>query len=347
MLSFENDYAEGAHEKILARLIETNREQLPGYGTDHYCAEAKEKIRNACECPDADVFFLVGGTQTNATVIDGMLAPYEGVIAASTGHVSLHEAGAIEYTGHKVITLPQHDGKIHAAELEACLRGFWEDESHEHMVFPGMVYLSHTTEYGTLYTAAELEDLSAICHTHQIPLYMDGARLGYGLMSHGTDVTLPLIAQCCDAFYIGGTKVGALCGEAVIFPRRGAPKHFFTTVKQHGALLAKGRLLGIQFDTLFTDSLYFQISRHAIEMAEQMKKGFRDRGLPFYLESPTNQQFLILKNSLIDRLKKHVDFSLWEKLDEDRTVARFATSWATTEAQVGRLMEILDETLSG
>ena len=176
MLSFENDYAEGAHEKILARLIETNREQLPGYGTDHYCAEAKEKIRNACECPDADVFFLVGGTQTNATVIDGMLAPYEGVIAASTGHVSLHEAGAIEYTGHKVITLPQHDGKIHAAELEACLRGFWEDESHEHMVFPGMVYLSHPTEYGTLYTAAELEDLSAICHTHQIPLYMDGAR---------------------------------------------------------------------------------------------------------------------------------------------------------------------------
>lgn len=347
MLSFENDYAEGAHEKILARITETNREQLPGYGTDRYCTEAKEKIRDACECPDADIFFLVGGTQTNATVIDGMLAPYEGVIAASTGHVSIHEAGAIEYTGHKVLTLPQHEGKIHAAELEAYLCSFWEDTSHEHMVFPGMVYISHPTEYGTLYTSAELKDLSSICRARQIPLYLDGARLGYGLMSQDTDVNLPLIAQCCDAFYIGGTKAGALCGEAVVFPRHGAPKHFFTVVKQHGALLAKGRLLGIQFDTLFTDNLYFQISRHAIEMAGLMKKGFRDRGLTFYLESPTNQQFLILKDSLIDRLKKHVDFSLWEKPDEDHTVVRFATSWATTEAQIARLMEILDEALSG
>lgn len=345
MLSFENDYGEGAHERILARLTETSQEQLPGYGADHYCTEAKEKIRDACECPDADVYFLVGGTQTNATVIDGMLAPYEGVIAASTGHVSIHEAGAIEYTGHKVLTLPQHEGKIHAAELETCLRGFWEDGSHEHMVFPGMVYISHPTEYGTLYTAAELEDLSAICRTHQIPLYMDGARLGYGLMSHETDVTLPLIAQCCDAFYIGGTKVGALCGEAVVFPRRGAPKHFFTTVKQHGALLAKGRLLGIQFDTLFTDNLYFHISRHAIDMAKLLKKGFQERGLTFYLDSPTNQQFLILEDMLIDRLKKQVDFSLWEKLDEDRTIVRFATSWATTEEQICQLMEILDEAM--
>lgn len=345
MLSFENDYGEGAHERILARLTETSQEQLPGYGADHYCTEAKEKIRDACECPDADVYFLVGGTQTNATVIDGMLAPYEGVIAASTGHVSIHEAGAIEYTGHKVLTLPQHEGKIHAAELETCLRGFWEDGSHEHMVFPGMVYISHPTEYGTLYTAAELEDLSAICRTHQIPLYMDGARLGYGLMSHETDVTLPLIAQCCDAFYIGGTKVGALCGEAVVFPRRGAPKHFFTTVKQHGALLAKGRLLGIQFDTLFTDNLYFHISRHAIDMAKLLKKGFQERGLTFYLDSPTNQQFLILEDTLIDRLKKQVDFSLWEKLDEDRTIVRFATSWATTEEQIRQLMEILDEAM--
>lgn len=345
MLSFENDYVEGAHEKILARLAETSLEQLPGYGTDHYCAEAREKIRDACECPDADVYFLVGGTQTNAAVISGMLSPYEGVVAASTGHVSVHEAGAIEYTGHKVLTLPQHEGKIHAADLEACLRSFWEDESHEHMVFPGMVYLSHPTEYGTLYTSAELEDLSIICRTHQIPLYLDGARLGYGLMSYDTDVTLPMIAEYCDAFYIGGTKVGALCGEAVVFPRHGAPKHFFTTVKQHGALLAKGRLLGIQFDTLFTDGLYFRISRHAIEMAELLKKGFHDRNLPFYLESPTNQQFLILKDTLVERLKKQVSFSLWEKADEEHTVVRFATSWATTEAQVQRLMDLLDEIL--
>ena len=237
MLSFENDYAEGAHEKILARITETNREQLPGYGTDRYCTEAKEKIRDACECPDADIFFLVGGTQTNATVIDGMLAPYEGVIAASTGHVSIHEAGAIEYTGHKVLTLPQHEGKIHAAELEACLCSFWEDTSHEHMVFPGMVYISHPTEYGTLYTSAELKDLSSICRARQIPLYLDGARLGYGLMSQDTDVNLPLIAQCCDAFYIGGTKAGALCGEAVVFPRHGAPKHFFTVVKDRKSVV--------------------------------------------------------------------------------------------------------------
>ena len=343
MLSFENDYVEGAHEKILSRLAETNLEQLSGYGTDRYCTAAAEKIRNACECPDAEIFFLVGGTQTNAAVIGGMLASYEGVIAAATGHVSVHEAGAIEYTGHKVLTLPEHEGKIHAAELETYLRTFWEDESHEHMVFPGMVYISHPTEYGTLYTSAELEDLSAICRTHQIPLYLDGARLGYGLMSHNTDVTLPLIARCCDVFYIGGTKVGALCGEAVVFPRHNAPKHFLTIIKQHGALLAKGRLLGIQFDTLFTEELYCRISRHAIEMAELLKKGFHERSLNFYLESPTNQQFLILKNSMIERLKRQVDFSLWQKLDEDRTIVRFVTSWATTKEHIAQLMAILDE----
>lgn len=341
MLSFANDYQEGAHEKILQRLIETNLEPVSGYGTDPYCELAKEKIRRACECPEADIWFLTGGTQTNQVVIDAMLAPYEGVVAAETAHVAAHEAGAIEYSGHKVLTIPQHEGKILAEELETFLRKFWDDENHEHMVFPGMVYISHPTEYGTLYTKNELENLSAICEAYQIPLYMDGARLGYGLMSSNTDVTLSVIARCCDAFYIGGTKVGALCGEAVVFPKNNTPKHFLTRIKQHGALLAKGRLLGIQFDTLFTDDLYFVLSRHAIDMAEYLKEGLLEKGISFYLESPTNQQFLLLTDEQIERLKHEVSFSFWEKPDEDHTVIRLATSWATTKEQVDELIEVI------
>lgn len=343
MLSFASDYTEGAHEQILKRLIETNLEPLPGYGSDIYCAQAKEKIRDACECPGADIYFLAGGTQTNAVVIDAMLAPYEGVISAETGHVSAHEAGAVEYTGHKVLTLPQHAGKIHADELEAFLRNFWQDENHEHMVFPGMVYISHPTEYGTLYSKAELEDISSVCHANHIPLYMDGARLGYALASPGTDVTLPFIAECCDAFYIGGTKVGALCGEAVVFTGGSTPKHFMTIVKQHGALLAKGRLLGIQFDTLFTDGLYGEISRHAIHMAGILKQGLKERGFTFYIDSPTNQQFVVLTDEQAERLKTRVSYGFWEKPDEEHTVVRFATSWATREEDIEQLMKILEE----
>ena len=345
MLSFANDYQEGAHEKILQRLIETNLEPVSGYGTDPYCELAKEKIRRACECPEADIWFLTGGTQTNQVVIDAMLAPYEGVVAAETAHVAAHEAGAIEYSGHKVLTIPQHEGKILAEELETFLRKFWDDENHEHMVFPGMVYISHPTEYGTLYTKNELENLSAICEAYQIPLYMDGARLGYGLMSSNTDVTLSVIARCCDAFYIGGTKVGALCGEAVVFPKNNTPKHFLTRIKQHGALLAKGRLLGIQFDTLFTDDLYFVLSRHAIDMAEHLKEGLLKKGISFYLESPTNQQFLLLTDEQIERPKHEVSFSFWEKPDEDHTVIRLATSWATTKEQVDELIEVIGNLL--
>ena len=345
MLSFANDYQEGAHEKILQRLIETNLEPVSGYGTDPYCELAKEKIRRACECPEADIWFLTGGTQTNQVVIDAMLAPYEGVVAAETAHVAAHEAGAIEYSGHKVLTIPQHEGKILAEELETFLRKFWDDENHEHMVFPGMVYISHPTEYGTLYTKNELENLSAICEAYQIPLYMDGARLGYGLMSSNTDVTLSVIARCCDAFYIGGTKVGALCGEAVVFPKNNTPKHFLTRIKQHGALLAKGRLLGIQFDTLFTDDLYFVLGRHAIDMAEHLKEGLLEKGISFYLESPTNQQFLLLTDEQIERLKHEVSFSFWEKPDEDHTVIRLATSWATTKEQVDELIEVIGNLL--
>lgn len=342
MLSFECDYSEGAHERILQRLAASNLEQLPGYGNDPYCEHAKEKIRAACECPEAQIFFLVGGTQTNEVVIDALLKPYEGVISAKTGHVNAHEAGAIERTGHKVLTLEQYDGKIHAEDLEQYLRTFWQDESHEHMVFPGMVYLSHPTEYGTLYKKDELVAISAVCRRYGLPLYLDGARLGYGLMSRSTDVTLPMIAEYCDVFYIGGTKVGALCGEAVVFTKQNMPKYFLTIAKQHGALLAKGRLLGIQFDELFTDDLYFQISRHAIDMAELMKQGFRERGYAFYLDSPTNQQFLVLEDADYARIAKQVRVSFWEKPDEHHTVVRFATSWATKEEQIRALMEILD-----
>lgn len=341
MLSFESDYTEGAHESILKRLMETNLEQQPGYGNDRYCESAKEKIRRVCECPEAEIYFLVGGTQTNATVIDALLDKYEGVVSAATGHVNGHEAGAIEYTGHKVLAIPHHQGKIDAGELEQYLRDFWGDANHDHMVFPGMVYISHPTEYGTLYTQAELAAVSQVCRKYDLPLYLDGARLGYGLMSLDTDMTLPMIARYCDVFYIGGTKVGALCGEAVVFTGK-APKHFMTMVKQHGALLAKGRLLGVQFDTLFTDDLYFTISRHAIEMAELLKQGFRERKYEFYLESPTNQQFIILENGQMERLKEHAAFSFWEKYDETHTVVRFATSWATRKEDVERLMALLD-----
>ena len=278
MLAFECDYLEGAHEAVMKRLLETNMEKLPGYGSDPYCAGAAEKILKACGCHEGEVFFLVGGTQTNATVIDSLLQSYEGVVAAATGHVSVHEAGAIEAGGHKILTIPEHQGKIDASELKEYLKTFWNDGNHDHMVFPGMVYISHPTEYGTLYTREQLKDIHEVCRQYEIPLYLDGARLGYGLAAKDTDVTLPVVAQFCDAFYIGGTKVGALCGEAVVFPHNNTPKRFLTVVKQHGALLAKGRLLGIQFDTLFTDDLYLKISEHAIRMAELLKEGLKKKG---------------------------------------------------------------------
>lgn len=341
MLSFANDYSEGAHERILKRLSETNREQLTGYGEDHYCESAGKKICQACGCPEGQVYFLVGGTQTNAIVIGSLLKRYEGVISAVTGHVNAHEAGAIEYTGHKVLPLPEYQGKMRADDLENYLRKFYEDESHEHMVFPGMVYISHPTEYGTLYSRKELEEICGICRKYEMPLYLDGARLGYGLMSRQTDVTLQDIAGYCDVFYIGGTKVGALCGEAVVFPAGNAPKYFMTMVKQQGGMLAKGRLLGIQFDELFTDDLYLQLGRQGIETAERMKEIFRELDYKFYLESPTNQQFLLLEDSEAEALRKKVNFSFWEKPDANHTAVRFATSWATTGEMLEKLGDIL------
>ena len=341
MLSFECDYNVGAHPEILEALLRTNMEPCPGYGKDPYTEQAREKIRLSCGREDADVRFLVGGTQTNRIVIDSMLKSYEGVIAATTGHISAHEAGAIEASGHKVLTVPGYDGKLSARDVEALIDTFYADGSHEHMVFPGMVYISHPTEYGTLYTLAELQELSALCRRHAIPLFLDGARLGYGLMSRDTDVTLADIAALCDVFYIGGTKVGALCGEAVVFTHDNAPKHFFTTVKQNGALLAKGRLLGVQFDTLFRDDLYLRISKNAIDRAEELKELFLEKGYSFFKFSPTNQQFILLSDEQIEALSKQVRFEIWERVDEGHCAVRFATSWATTKEDIEALREIL------
>lgn len=341
MLSFANDYTAGAHPEVLRRLVETNLEPLPGYGSDRYCASAAEKIAAACECPQAEVYFLAGGTQTNMTVISAMLQDWQGVVAAQTGHVSAHEAGAIEHSGHKVLCLGHREGKLDARELEQYLRSFYQDQNHEHMVFPGMVYLSHPTEYGTLYTKKELEDISFVCRTWKLPLFLDGARLGYALASPQSDVTLPDIARFCDVFYIGGTKVGALCGEAIVFTRQNTPPHFVTQIKQRGALMAKGRLLGVQFDALFTDDLYLKIGKHALEMTEQMKTVLKKKGYSFYLETPTNQQFLLLENWQMEKLREKVEFSFWEKADEEHTVVRFAASWSTTSEDIRRLEEVL------
>lgn len=341
MLHFENDYNEGVHPELLQALIASNEENLAGYGADLYCQRASDKIRQATACPHAQVDFLTGGTQTNQVVIASLLSSYEGVIAAETGHIAVHEAGAIEYTGHKVITLPAHEGKLQASDVAQYLADFYQDESYAHMVFPGMVYISHPTEYGTLYSKQELSDLAAVCRHYQIPLFLDGARLGYGLAAKETDVDLPTIADLTDVFYIGGTKLGALAGEAVVFTKHNRPKNFTTIVKHHGALVAKGRLFGVQFDRFFTDELYLKIGQEALDLAEQLKQILKEKGYRFYLESPTNQQFIILENSRLLELAKTIAFSAWEKYDEQHTVIRLATSWSTTQADLDGLREVL------
>lgn len=342
-LGFASDYMEGTHPAILNRLLETNLEKTVGYGLDIYCEAAREKIRMACAAPEAEVHFLTGGTQANATVIDAMLRSYQGVIAADTGHINGHEAGAIELGGHKVLTLPHTNGKISAAQVEALLQNFDADANHDHMVMPGMVYISQPTEYGTLYSLEELKKLSDVCRTHQIPLYLDGARLAYALACPENDASLKEIAALCDAFYIGGTKCGALFGEAVVLPKPGTIPHFFTIIKQHGALLAKGRVLGLQFDTFFTDALYEKIGVPAIEAAHQIKALLQAHGFRLYLDTPTNQIFCILENTYMEKLAEKVAFGFWETYDATHTVVRFATSWATTQEQVEALGRILDE----
>ena len=350
-ISFSSDYTRNAHPAILKRLLDMGMEQNVGYGSDDICKSAADKIKKACDCPEAEVFFLVGGTQTNQTIIDMLLKSYEGIVAAQTGHIAAHEAGAIEFSGHKVLTLPpkgeetntdkygSNVGKISAKDLKALIDKHYADDSFEHMVFPGAVYISHPTEYGTLYTKKELQDISAVCREYNIPLFLDGARLGYGLMSKRTDVTLKDIAELTDVFYIGGTKVGAMFGEAVVFTKGGKPTHHIPIIKQHGALLAKGWLLGVQFDTLFTDNLYFNISSNAIEMAELLKERLREKNYEFFLDSPTNQQFIIISDDKLAELGKNVGYSFWEKYDDTHTVIRLATDWATTKENIDTLMK--------
>ena len=340
LLSFSSDYMEGAHAEILRCLVETNMEQTAGYGSDPYTEAAREKIRAVCRAPHAEVHLLAGGTQTNRIVISALLRPYEGVIAADTGHITVHEAGAIEAGGHKVLALPHTDGKLTAEAIERALRAFHEDANHDHMVRPGMVYLSHPTEYGTLYTMDELEIISAVCRTNRIPLFLDGARLAYALGCDANEVTLPHLAHLTDVFYIGGTKCGALLGEAVVFPHAAPVPHFFTFVKQSGALLAKGRVLGIQFDTLFTDGLYARGGAHAVRMADRIRAALVEKGYHLAVDSPTNQIFLALRPEQLAHLSAHVSMGFWEKRG-DVTVMRIATSWATQEEAVERLIELL------
>lgn len=340
-ISFSCDYMEGAHPTILQRLIETNFAQMPGYGADDYCESAREKIRAACSAPNAEVHFLVGGTQTNATVIDALLRSYQGVVAADTGHISVHEAGAIEFGGHKVLTLPHRNGKISAEQIASLLCVYEKDVNHDHTVMPGMVYLSQPTEYGTLYSREELSAISALCREKHLPLYVDGARLAYALACPENNVTLKDMAELCDIFYIGGTKCGALLGEAIVIPQPGLIPHFFTIIKQHGALLAKGRLLGLQFDTLFTDGLYQRIGEAALRAAEDIRTALRANGYQLCFASPTNQTFCLVDREQMEKLREYVDFSQWEVYDEMHTIIRFATSWATKDEDVCTLCRIL------
>ena len=337
LVSFESDYNNGAHPDVLRHLVDTNALQSASYGYDYWSEQAKQKIRSACQCPEADIFFLVGGTQANAVVIDALLPNYGAVIATETGHINVHESGAIEACGHKVIALPSHEGRMTADDLETYLKRFFADPTWEHMAVPGMVYITFPTELGTLYQASEIEAIYKIATKYHLPLFIDGARLGYGLSSPDCDFDLSWLAKHCDVFYIGGTKVGALCGEAVVFTKQ-APRGFFTMVKRHGALLAKSRLAGVQFDALFTDDLYFKISRHAIDMAMRLRQLFIDANIPIK-ESPTNQQFVVLSNQQMNQLMSQVLFETWEPIDEEHTLCRFVTSWATTDANLLALAE--------
>ncbi len=337
MVSFESDYNNGMLPQILQRLSGTNDVRTSGYGLDPFTQSAKAKIREAIGKPDAEVFMLVGGTQTNATMIDALLAGGEGVLCPETAHIAVHEAGAVETSGHKVITLPTAESKLAPETLRAYMDKFLADETAPHMVQPGMVYITMPTEHGEIYTRAELESLYAACRGYNLPLYIDGARLGYGLMCDSCDYDLPFLAAHCDAFYIGGTKMGALMGEAAVFCNGPAPRHFFTTVKRHGALLAKGRMLGLQFDTLFTDGLYFKAARHAIEMALRVRGIFAAAGIALAVDSPTNQQFFRMTRRQKEDLLRGVKFEVWDTLGPDHFICRFVTSWATTDADIEAL----------
>lgn len=340
MIHFDCDYMAGAHPEVLNAIVQNNGVQTSGYGEDDFCRSAKDKIREACDCPDAAVHFLVGGTQTNATVLDSLLNKTEGVIAADTAHINVHEAGAIELTGHKVIALPSHDGKLSANEVKDYLHDFYADDTWTHMVAPGAVYISFPTEFGTIYSIEELTEMSNVCHEYNIPLYIDGARLGFGLAA-SKDVTLADIARLADVFYIGGTKMGALFGEAVVCTNPNLLKRFFTLMKAHGSVLAKGRLLGMQFGAMFTDNLYLRIGQHGVDLAQKLRKAFEDKGYKTFIDSPTNQQFFILPNSVIDKLLPEASFEYWGPRGETESKVRFVTSWETKEEDIKTLESLL------
>lgn len=339
MIRFENDYAEGAHPRILERLMETNEVQTPGYGTDDYCESARNLIREACGDPTADVHFLVGGTQTNTTIIASILRPHQGVVSAHSGHIATHETGAIEATGHKILPLPSSDGKIDAEQVRGVYEEHWNDATHEHVVQPALVYISNPTEFGTLYSKSELAELRSVCLECGFTLMIDGARLGYGLAAEGNDLSLADIAKLCDVFYIGGTKIGALFGEAVVITNPTLKKDFRYLIKQRGGLLAKGRILGIQFETLFTDGLYLELSKHAIDAAMTIRNAFESNGFEFKYHSKTNQQFPILHNEQIELLSKKYSFHKWETVNESESVVRFCTSWSTKAEHVEALVK--------
>ena len=367
MISFECDYNNGACQQVMDNLVKYNHVKPTPYGFDEFSNRAKERIREACGLPDAQIFFLTGGTQTNATTIDSMLYQYEGVICVGSGHINVHEAGAVEFTEHKIITLPPSklpptrgentnsnipptrgenewgDGKMEAKVLDKYLDDYMHDGNKDHAVHPGLVYITFPTELGTLYSASELDGLYQVCRHYEIPLYIDGARLGYGLMAKETDVTLPYLARHCDVFYIGGTKIGALCGEAVVFTNMKAHKHFFSIQKQHGAVIAKGALIGLQFDALFTDNLYFRLSEQGIRTAMRMKEIFKRKGFTFYIDSPTNQQFVVMGNEEAERLSQKVGFTRFGQTDHHHTICRFVTSWATTDEEIDELERILEK----
>ena len=339
MIQFQCDYNEGAHPMILQRLAETNMEQTVGYGEDPYCEQARELIRKACQNDNIDVHFLVGGTQTNTTVIAHTLRPYQGVISAVSGHINVHETGAIEATGHKVLAIASADGKLTAAQVEEAVIAHRNEDGPEHMVQPGMVYISFPTEVGTVYTLSELKAISTVCRKYELPLFIDGARLGYGLCSPESDITLPDLAQLADVFYIGGTKVGALFGEAVVITGEALKRDFRYSIKRHGGMLAKGRLLGIQFATLFTDNLYMKIAQHAIDEAMRIKAALQEVGIKVLIDSPTNQQFPIFSNAQLEALSKKYRFSFWQQMDAEHAAVRICTSWGTKSENVKSLIE--------
>ena len=341
MYQFQCDYNQGAHPRIMERLLETNLEQTVGYGEDHYCAAAREAIRTAIGRTDVDVHFLVGGTQANATVISSILRPYQGVLCASTGHINVHETGAIEHGGHKVLAINAKDGLLVAEQIRKAMELHYAEDGPEHTVQPGMVYISFSSELGTVYTLQQLQEISSACREYGLPLFIDGARMGYGLASEGCDVTLQDIAELADVFYLGGTKQGALFGEAVVIVNDALKKDFRYFIKQNGGMLAKGRLLGLQFLTLFEDGLYFRISQHAVRQALRIRDAFESKGFEMLVHSPSNQQFPILDNDTMSRLAENFLFSVWQKIDESHTAVRFCTSWATDEKAVDSLINAI------